>query len=221
MARRSLTIRRLDPWSVLKFGFLASLSLLAIGLLAALVVWFFVTQLNLIDRACGVAGQLGFENCGINGGNLFRALLLLGLLGVIVQTGLLVFFSFLHNLIADLVGGLRIGVVEETGTARRRREPRSAPRTGATPPPPLGSEQTRARSGTPGGTAASPDAGRGGPTRRRAPDGQAEPSRASAAPGDRQRRAPAGGTRRRGADDRLFGDRGGTGDGSPRRGGGR
>lgn len=171
MVRRRLTLRRIDPWSVLKFGFVANLALLGVFLLGAAVVWFFVQRLGLIEAVCSAATEVGFRECGINGGNLFRALLLLGLLGVVVQTGLYVFLSFLHNLIADLVGGLSFGFVDETpGSAARGEVPargrvtangptgpggqapaRSQPRPGAQagssdrpgPPPPLGSTGRR------------------------------------------------------------------------------
>ena len=117
MARRRMTLKRIDPWSVLKFGFVANLALLGVAMLAFAVIWFVIQRLGLIERVCAVALELGFERCGINSGNLFRALLLLGLLGVVVNTGLLVFFTFLHNLIADLVGGITV-TLEEEGVAR-------------------------------------------------------------------------------------------------------
>jgi hypothetical protein len=116
--RRRLTIKRLDPWSVLKFGALANVVLLAIFLLMMGVVWFIVDRLQLVDQACGIATDVGFTSCGVNAGTLFRALLLLGLLWVVVQTAVLVFLAFLHNLIADLTGGLVLGVIEDGVVAR-------------------------------------------------------------------------------------------------------
>lgn len=113
MVRRRLTLKRIDPWSVLKFGFVANLTLLAIGLLGGLVVWFFIRRLGLIDQVCGMALEVGFSTCSVDGGNLFRAVLLLGILGVVVQTGLVVFFAFLANLIADLTGGLRFTFADD------------------------------------------------------------------------------------------------------------
>jgi hypothetical protein len=114
VARRRLTIKRLDPWSVLKFGAVANLALLAIFLLVMGVVWFIIERLELVDQACGIATDIGFTSCGINAGNLFQALVLLGLLWAVVQTAVFVFLAFLHNLIADLTGGLVIGIVDDT-----------------------------------------------------------------------------------------------------------
>lgn len=113
MARRRLTIKRIDPWSVLKFGFLANVVFLAIFLMLLGVVWFIIDRLQLIDQVCGIATDVGFTECGINASNLFRSMILLGLLWVVVQTAVLVFLAFLYNLIADLVGGLRMTVYDD------------------------------------------------------------------------------------------------------------
>ena len=114
MVRRRLTIKRIDPWSVLKFGAVANVALFAMFLLAMGVVWFIVDRLELVEQICGIATDVGFTACGVNGGNLFRAIVLLGLLWVVIQTAVLVFFAFLHNLIADLTGGLVVGVADDT-----------------------------------------------------------------------------------------------------------
>jgi hypothetical protein len=150
VVRRRLTVRRLDPWSVLKFGAVANLALLAIGLLVAGVVWFVIDRLALVDQVCSIALDVGFTECGINAGNLFRAMVLLGLLWVVVQTAVLVFLSFLHNLIADLTGGLTLTVLDDTPAAAARGET-AAPRritTASTPPEP---EPRRAVATTPAG----------------------------------------------------------------------
>lgn len=126
MTKRKLTLKRLDPWSVLKFGLVANLVGLGILLLAGRVVWYLVVdQLGLIDTICETAVEFdAVAECGINGGPLFRQALVIGLLGVVVLSGVQVFFSFLYNLIADLTGGLSftfrddtVGVVD-TMTAR-------------------------------------------------------------------------------------------------------
>jgi hypothetical protein len=135
VVRRRLTVRRLDPWSVLKFGAVANLALLAMGLLVAGVVWFVIDRLALVEQACSIALDVGFTECGINAGNLFRALILLGLLWVVVQTAVLVFLSFLHNLIADLTGGLTLTVIDDTpGAAARGEAPARRVTTSSTPP---------------------------------------------------------------------------------------
>ncbi|TVP75142.1 MAG: hypothetical protein EA340_00390 [Nitriliruptor sp.] len=129
-----MTIKRLDPWSVLKFGAFASVVLYAVFLLVAGVVWFIIDRLQLVDQACDIALDVGFTSCGVNAGNLFQVLALLGGMWVIVQTAILVFLAFLYNLIADLTGGLVIGVVDDVSEGTPA--PRPAGSITANSPPP-------------------------------------------------------------------------------------
>jgi hypothetical protein len=122
VARRRLTVKRIDPWSVLKFGAVVNAAMLGIGLLVVGVIFYIVDRLGLIDQVCGIALDVGFTACGLNVGNLFRAIALLGLLGLVIWTAVLVFLSFLHNLIADLTGGLTLSVIDDTPGAAARGE---------------------------------------------------------------------------------------------------
>jgi hypothetical protein len=171
VVRRRLTVRRIDPWSVLKFGAVANVVLLLIWLLAVGVVFYIIDRIGLVDQVCDVVREVGFEACGINAGNLFRAIALLGLLGVVIMTAVLVFLSFLHNLIADLTGGLTFTVNDDTPVVQRptggnamattggsggadRTGPVAAgggPRGGtpAPPVPPIGRDRTPVREPTP------------------------------------------------------------------------
>jgi hypothetical protein len=152
VVRRRLVLKRIDPWSVLKFGAVANVVLLAIFLLVAGVVWYIVDRLQLVDQACGIATDVGFTSCGVDAGNLFQALALLGALWTVVQTAVLVFAAFLHNLIADLTGGLTLGVVEEGGARPEPRHPNGSATTGRNQPP----DPQRTRSSTSSQTAAQP-----------------------------------------------------------------
>jgi hypothetical protein len=134
VARRRMTIKRLDPWSVLKFGAFASVVLYAVFLLVAGVVWFIIDRLQLVDQACEIALDIGFTSCGVNAGNLFQVLALLGGMWVIVQTAILVFLAFLHNLIADLTGGLVIGVIDDGASDATPLARNATPITAASPP---------------------------------------------------------------------------------------
>jgi hypothetical protein len=118
VARRRLTVKRIDPWSVLKFGVLANVVLLVIFMMIMGVVWFIIDRLQIVDQICGIATDVGFTQCGINAPNLFRSLILLGLLWVVIQSAVLVFFAFLYNLISDLVGGIGLTIIDDTTPAR-------------------------------------------------------------------------------------------------------
>lgn len=114
MARRRVTVRRIDPWSVLKFSFLVHLVGLLVLLLASVVAWYFVRRLELVETLCGLAESVSIQNCGVDADALFRALATLGALGVVVLTGIAVFSSFLANLIFDLTGGVELTLLDDT-----------------------------------------------------------------------------------------------------------
>jgi hypothetical protein len=151
VARRTMTLKRIDPWSVLKFGFLVNLCLLVVALLAFAIVWFTIRQLGIIEQACQLALDVGFEECGVDGGALFRVVLVAGALGAVIMTGIAVFSAFLHNLLADLVGGIKVTFFEE---GVRRVETSSRPASASTRP----RTGTDAPSGTGGRSAEAPSA---------------------------------------------------------------
>lgn len=119
MIRRRLTLKRLDPWSVLKFGFVVNIALMLVAMLGFWILWIVIGRLGLVDQFCDSVGSivLDLQECSLNGGNIFRTLLFLGMLGVVVQTGIMVFGAFLYNLIADLTGGLGFTFLDESGEA--------------------------------------------------------------------------------------------------------
>lgn len=125
MARRTMTLRRIDPWSVLKFGFVVNLCAAVVFLLGFAILWFVIGQLGIIDQACQLAEDVGFEDCGVDGGAVFRLVLLFAALAAVIMTGIAVFGAFLHNLLAELIGGIEFTLVEEGGAGTMLRRERS------------------------------------------------------------------------------------------------
>lgn len=110
--RRRATVRKVDPWSVLKLSLLFYFCALLVVMLALTVFWAVVNQLGLVDRLLAFLADLQLV-VEIRGGMIARAVFLIGLLNVILWSGINVFLAFLYNLIADLAGGLRFTLVEE------------------------------------------------------------------------------------------------------------
>ncbi len=152
MARRRMIIRRIDPFSVLKFGAVAHLALAAVGFVALSIVLRAVLGSGIVDQVCEIAADVGFLECGVDQGGLTRLLALLAVVWAFVQTALVVLLAFLHNLIADLTGGIAVTMdVETPGGARRGGPGEQGPRG---PQDPGGPETGRAGpptvTGTPG-----------------------------------------------------------------------
>jgi hypothetical protein len=158
VARRRMTIRHLDPFSVLKFGAVANLALAAIGVLALSIVLRVVLGSGLVEQVCDIAGDVGFLECGVDGGRVTRLLIVLGLVWAVVQTALLVLLAFLHNLIADLTGGITVTMDVDTPPARGVGPTTGQGTLGALPP-----STVRSAAPSTAGPAAAPVVARPGP----------------------------------------------------------
>lgn len=119
MARRRMVIRRIDPFSVLKFGAVANLAVAAIGFVALIIVSRALLGSGLVAQVCEIASDIGFLECGLEQGRITRLLAVLAIVWAVVQTVLLVLFAFLYNLIADLTGGIAVSMDVETPSGGR------------------------------------------------------------------------------------------------------
>jgi hypothetical protein len=85
---------------------------LIVVMLVLTMFWAVVNRIGLLDTVLSFLAELQLE-VQINGGNIGRAALLIGLLNVVLWSGVNVFLAFLYNLVADLVGGLKVTLAEE------------------------------------------------------------------------------------------------------------
>lgn len=109
--RRAVTVRKLDPWPILKLSVIFYLFALLVLMLVLTALWALVTRLGYIDALTGFLNELQVE-LEIDAGNIAKAVFYVGLLGVVLLSGVNVFVCFLYNLVADLVGGLRMTLAE-------------------------------------------------------------------------------------------------------------
>lgn len=109
---RRVALRRIDPWSVLKFSLVFYLALLVVVLLALVVFWTSIERVGLIDALLAFLGELQLT-VAINPGNLLRAAFFIGVIHVIIGSALNVVAALLYNLVAEVLGGLRLLLVEE------------------------------------------------------------------------------------------------------------
>ena len=111
--RVTRVIRDIDPWSVFKVGLVFHFVAYLILLVALVLLWSVASATGTIDNIQQFMKSFGWESFEFNGGQLFVNVMVLGLLGVVVATALWVLAATIFNLITDLVGGIRVTVLEE------------------------------------------------------------------------------------------------------------
>lgn len=107
IVRQAVTISRVDPWTVLKLSLIFYFCFLLIVMLGLTVFWGVLSSLGVIEGLTSFLDKLQLTLV-INGGNLARGVFLLGILNVVLWTGINVFLAFLYNLLAEVIGGLRL-----------------------------------------------------------------------------------------------------------------
>jgi Transmembrane domain of unknown function (DUF3566) len=111
--RVTRVIRDIDPWSVFKVGLVFHFVAYLIVLVALVLLWSVASATGTIDNIQQFMKSFGWESFEFNGGQLFVNVMILGLLGVVLATALWVLAATIFNLITDLVGGIRVTVLEE------------------------------------------------------------------------------------------------------------
>jgi len=109
--RARLVLRRLDPWSVLKFSLLFYLCLMLVGLLAFAVIWFVLVNMGGCAEISKFAGNFNLT-VAFPAGKVFRWYILLGLVGVVLWSIVTVLATLLFNLINDITGGIEVVLAE-------------------------------------------------------------------------------------------------------------
>ena len=111
-------IRKFDPWTVLKVSFvLYFITALAI-LLGLVIFWTLVRTAGIpqmIETTISSIGLLSDVNIIPPEEQLFRAAVFLGVAWTVLMTGFTTLGAVLYNLISDVVGGVEVIVLEETG----------------------------------------------------------------------------------------------------------
>jgi hypothetical protein len=117
-------IRDIDPWSVFKITLVFHFAVYLVVLISSVLLWNVAYATGTIDNVERFMESFGWETVTFNGGQLFHNLWVIGLLLVFLFTGLAVLGATVFNLIADLVGGVRVTVLEEE-VVLRVQEPQS------------------------------------------------------------------------------------------------
>lgn len=122
-ARRArLVVRRVDPWSVLKFTLLFSLCLLIVFVVAVAALFYALDALGVFDSVNEFVRDLTQANSGgrTTGGvevpftasRVVGVAAVIGLINVVLITAISTLGAFLYNLCSDIVGGIEVTLAE-------------------------------------------------------------------------------------------------------------
>lgn len=106
-------IREVDPWSIFKVAIIFHFVLYLVAMVSLVLLWNVANATGTINNIENFLESFGWDTFEFKGGELFRNVWILGLFWVILGTGLWVLLSIVFNLITELVGGIRVSVLEE------------------------------------------------------------------------------------------------------------
>lgn len=118
MRRVSRIVRDIDTWSVLRVAAVFHAVLYVMVLVAGLLLWNVGSATGTIDNIEQFMESFGWDSFTFDGGRLFGSFAVLGLFGIVAGTVLWVLGALVFNLISELVGGIRVTVLEEEVVAR-------------------------------------------------------------------------------------------------------
>ena len=121
--RTTRVLRHIDPWSVFRvtliFHFVLYLTLLLTGVL----LWNVANATGTVDNVERFMESFGWDTFQFKGGELFHQAWVLGLFVVVGMTGLAILAVTTFNLITDLVGGIRVTILEGKPEAKKSPKP--------------------------------------------------------------------------------------------------
>ncbi|MGY0230367.1 DUF3566 domain-containing protein [Longispora urticae] len=120
--RARLHLKRIDPWSVMKFSFAVSVVLFIVMVVATSVLYLALDAMGVFDTLNKtLASLIGSTGGEAKGGASFKITALgvigtsavLGVVNMVLFTALSTLGSFIYNVCADLVGGVELTLSEK------------------------------------------------------------------------------------------------------------
>ena len=106
-------LRSIDTWTVFKVSAIFWLVAYVIVLVAGVLLWNLANSTGTVDNIERFFETFGWDSFEFKGGEIYHSYWIIGLFLVVACTGLNVTLSVLYNLIAELVGGIGVTVLEE------------------------------------------------------------------------------------------------------------
>lgn len=116
--RIHMTISKVDPFSALKLGFLVSVAVGVMIVVAMALIWFVLDGMHVFSQINTLMTTLGSEQLlqliqYLEFGRWMSFAVIVAIMDVVLLTALSAVGALIYNLIAALVGGMRITVTDE------------------------------------------------------------------------------------------------------------
>jgi hypothetical protein len=118
--RARLTVKRIDPWTTLKFSFVYGVAGMIVLMVAVIVLYGIVDAMGVIGSLRDFLGSVSDNGNSSGQGlaawlNFDRVLLLaflIGLINVVLFTAFATLTAFIYNVCTDIVGGVEVTLAE-------------------------------------------------------------------------------------------------------------
>ncbi|MFI5834403.1 DUF3566 domain-containing protein [Micromonospora sp. NPDC051300] len=117
--RARLNLKRIDPWSVMKFAFAVSVVLFIVVVVATSVLYLALDAMGVFKSVndsltdlVNAGGQSGGGGFRVTAKGVILTSALIGLVNVVLFTALATLSAFVYNVCADLVGGIELTLAE-------------------------------------------------------------------------------------------------------------
>lgn len=113
-------LQRVDPWSVMKLGFLLSIALGIMLVIAAALCWLLLDSFHVFSSISSIIGEIDTSSGEISKllgylhfDKVISMATIVAIINVLLLTALMTVGAFLYNIVASLVGGIHVTLVEE------------------------------------------------------------------------------------------------------------
>jgi len=114
--RIRVAVRRVSPLSVLKVSLVFYFCMMLVILVGSGILYAVLSAAGFLQDTAELLTGVGFGDARgfeFNTGYIFRTLFLIGIVSTALWAAFTVFVAFLYNLIADLLGGIEVTLVEK------------------------------------------------------------------------------------------------------------
>jgi hypothetical protein len=118
--RARLTVKRIDPWTTLKFSFVYGLAGMVVLLVSVVVLYGVVDAMGVISSVRNFLGDVSGSSTSsgsniaawLGFGRVMLVTIVVGLINVVLFTAFATLTAFIYNVCTDIVGGIEVTLAE-------------------------------------------------------------------------------------------------------------